>query len=68
MGEKFEGLDFRGVGDVGAATKIDELRAKGVFGEDVASALLDEFDLHGLIHAPVFGEAFGFGDELAVVC
>src|ERR1035441_8004977 len=40
--EQLEGLDFRGIGHVGAAAEIDEAWSEGVLGEDVAGLLFDE--------------------------
>src|ERR1017187_4142087 len=44
--EQLEGLDLRGVGDMGAAAEIDEAGSEGVLGEDVAGLLFDELALH----------------------
>src|ERR1035437_5950382 len=63
--EQLEGLDLRGVGDVGAAAEIDEAGSEGVLGEDLTGLLFDELALH-----PGFGvllEAFLFGGEDAFV-
>src|ERR1017187_5162155 len=63
--EQLEGLDLRGVGDVGAAAEIDEAGSEGVLGEDLAGLLFDELALH-----PGFGvllEALFFGGKDAFV-
>ena len=61
-GQQLERFDLRSVRDVRTAAEIDEMRAESVFGKDIVGPLFDELDLHGLIHLPVLGKAFRFGN------
>src|SRR5260370_31784616 len=60
-GEQLECLDLRSVGDVRAATEIDEARSQGVLGEDLTGALFDELALHPGVG--ILLETFPFGGE-----
>src|SRR6185312_6323922 len=60
-----EGLELRSIRHVRTAAEIDEVRPEGVFGKRIIGLLLNELDLHGLIHFDVLLNAFRLAGQPA---